>query len=392
MATYIHAFGVNNALGSHAEQVLQQFQGNQSLGMRPYLDLFSGRPTQVARVLAELPAVPEHLLGFDCRNIQLLLHAYAQIQEQVEAAKSRYGSDRIAVVLGSTTAGTERGEYFRRLAGQLYDLGPDYHYRIEEVHSAVDFLQAHAGLTGLSFSVSTACTSSGKALLQAQRLLQSGLCDAVVVGGVDSLCEMTLNGFDALESLEPGLTRPLSRNRQGINIGEGAALMLVSREPSSVALLGMGESSDAYHISSPQPEGLGAIEAMQQALTASGLQAADIGYLNLHGTGTPKNDAMETQAVLAVLGQVPVSSTKALIGHTLGAASIQELGLCYLLLSAPRGSVQVPKHLFDDQLDPELAPVNLIREPLLVNFDYMMSNSFAFGGSNFSAVIGRTEA
>ncbi len=387
MTVYIHALGINNALGASGEQVLAQLQLNQSQGMQPYASLTSGRTTMVARVVQELPEIPSSLAAYDSRANRLLLQAYSQIAEQVEQQVEVFGAQRIAVLLGNTTSGVQEMETLLQQLGNGPEFEQRHNYQTEELQSGAQFLCRYAQLTGPSLVISTACTSSGKALIQGHRMIQAGLCDAAIVGGVDSLCDMTLNGFDALESLEPGLTRPLSVNRQGINIGEGAALMLLSKAPATTALLGYGESSDGYHISSPDPEGRGAELVMRQALEMAGLSAEDIGYLNLHGTGTPKNDEMETKAVSRVLPEVPVSSTKPLIGHTLGAASAQELGLCYLLLNA--SAAQVPPHLFDQQPDPQLAKVNRLDKPLAVNFANMMSNSFAFGGSNLSLIIGR---
>lgn len=390
MTVYINALGLNNALGSSTQQVFRQLQLNQSLGMQRYESLISGRRTMVARVVIELPTIPEPLAAYRSRANQMVLQAYLQMVDQVEAMKAQYGSHRIGVILGNTTSGVAESEKLQQQLGFGDDFHHQHSYLTEELQSCAQFLSAYADLSGPSLVISTACTSSGRAMIQGWRMLNAGLCDAVIVGGVDSLCGMTLNGFDSLESLEPGLTRPLSKNRQGINIGEGAALLLLSRDPAAVALLGFGESSDAYHISSPDPAGRGAIQVMQAALDMAGLCAEDIGYLNLHGTGTPKNDEMETLAVATVLPRVPVSSTKPLIGHTLGAASAQEVGLCYLLLTSPPGS-QVPVHLYDQQPDERLAAVNRIDQPLAADFQYAMSNSFAFGGSNFSVVIGRSE-
>ena len=237
--------------------------------------------------------------------------------------------------------------------------------------------------------MSTACTSSAKALSSARRLLDTGLCDAVIVGGVDSLCSLTLNGFAALESrVAADCAIPSARHRDGINIGEGAAVFLMSREPGPVCVLGIGESSDAFHISGPDPEGRGAELALRQALTGVDMTAVD--YLNLHGTATPQNDLMESHAVRRVLGDtVPCSSTKPLVGHTLGAAGATEAGL---LLDAAHGvrPGDLPPHVWDGAADPALAPLNLCSVPVCSrDCRITASNSFAFGGNNICVVLGR---
>jgi 3-oxoacyl-[acyl-carrier-protein] synthase-1 len=236
--------------------------------------------------------------------------------------------------------------------------------------------------------VSTACTSSAKAFSSARRLLSAGLCDAVLVGGVDTLCGLTLNGFGALESLSQGLCNPSSKNRDGINIGEGAALFLMSREPGPVAVLGIGESSDAYHISGPDPEGRGAELAMRQALMQAGVLQVD--YLNLHGTATVQNDQMENTVVHRVLGsEVPCSSTKPLVGHMLGAAGATEAAFCWMLLTESKAT-PLPPHAWDGVADPALPQLMLSSKgDAPRRCQVVASNSFAFGGNNACLVLGR---
>ena len=230
------------------------------------------------------------------------------------------GRHRIGVVLGTSTSGIEASE--RAVAHRLSQgaFPPEFHYRQQEIGRLAPFLAEVLGLTGPALTVSTACTSSGKALVTARNLLRLGLCDAVITGGSDSLCKLTLNGFASLESVTATLCNPLSRNRCGINVGEAAVLFLLRREPAEVALLGAGASSDAHHISSPEPSGRGAEAAMRAALAEAGLPPEGIGYLNLHATATPKNDEMESLATARVFPDgVPCSGTKPLTGHTLGA-------------------------------------------------------------------------
>ncbi len=210
------------------------------------------------------------------------------------------------------------------------------------------------------------------------------------MGGCDSLCELTVNGFDALESMSPDICQPFSANRNGINIGEGVALFLMLRDEASIRVLGVGESSDAYHMSAPEPEGKGAELAIRAALANAKIDPGQVGYINLHGTATAKNDEMESRVVNRVFGpDVSCSSTKSQIGHTLGAAGAQEIGLCWLLLDAMNDKRQLPEHLWDGMADPELATIGLTSKNVAWDQGVFMSNSFAFGGSNVSVIIGR---
>jgi 3-oxoacyl-[acyl-carrier-protein] synthase-1 len=215
------------------------------------------------------------------------------------------------------------------------------------------------------------------------------MCDAVIVGGSDSLCKMTLNGFDCLDLISQDICNPFSQNRKGLNIGEGAALFILSKQTSGIALTGIGESSDGHHISTPDPEAKGAESAIKQALDMAGHQACDVGYINLHGTATGKNDEMESLVIHRIFGdQTPCSSTKSLLGHTLGAAAAHELGLCWLLLSeAYNPKQQLPEQVWDGVYDEGLMPINITKPNTQYINPIMMSNSFAFGGSNVSLVI-----
>nr|MBP9678449.1 beta-ketoacyl-ACP synthase [Aeromonas sp.] len=238
-----------------------------------------------------------------------------------------------------------------------------------------------------AYTLSTACSSSARAFISGQRMLAAGLVDAVLVGGADSLCGLTLNGFDSLESLSGTLCQPFDNGRQGINIGEGAALFLLSRQPAPLALLGVGESSDAWHISAPHPDGVGAEAAMGMALAQAGLTPEQVGYINLHGTATRLNDAMESQAVYRLFGdRVPCSSTKPLTGHVLGAAGAIEAALACLLLE--RALPLPPQRVMTG--DPALAPIRLVSGTTPLATPRILSNSFAFGGNNVSLLFGKS--
>jgi 3-oxoacyl-[acyl-carrier-protein] synthase-1 len=227
-------------------------------------------------------------------------------------------------------------------------------------------------------------------MISARDLLATGFCDAVITGGVDTLCDLTLNGFEALAALSRSRCLPMSRNRTGLNIGEGAALMIMTREDGPVRLIGGGESGDAHHMTAPHPEGLGAERAMREALRDARLEPADIAYLNLHGTATPQNDAMEAKAVARIFDAVPTSSTKPLVGHCLGAAGAIEAAFCWLALQADENRVPLPPHIFDGEIDVEIPVPRLVsvgETVLREGPTRMMSNSFAFGGNNCALIL-----
>jgi len=258
---------------------------------------------------------------------------------------------------------------------------------MQELGDPARFLSAYLALTGPSYTLSTACSSSARAIISGRRLVETGMADVAIVGGADSLSRMPINGFDSLESLSANRCRPFSAERDGISIGEGAALLLLTREPNEIALRGIGESSDAWHMSAPHPEGRGAICAIQMALTDAGLNATDIGYINLHGTATRLNDQIEAQVIHQLFGnQVPCSSTKHLTGHTLGAAGAIEVALTWLCLTQ---DIPLPPQDFTDAtLDATLADCGLLTAPGRLERRFIMSNSFAFGGNNTCLILG----
>ena len=399
----ITQIGLCTPLGQTPEQVLARLIAGDTSAMQISDTLLFGQSTLVAPVTEPLPTIPAALAQFDCRNNQLLLAAAQQITDTVEQAKQTYGADRIGVVLGTSTSGISKGEAALAYRNQHGHFPADYHYFQQELGSTSDFLRQLFALQGPCYTISTACSSSAKVFASAKRLLEAKLCDMVIVGGIDSLCQLTVNGFHALESVSKGHCNPFSANRDGINIGEGAALFTLTLATDNTAneacvlLAGIGESSDAHHMSAPHPEGAGAIAAMQAALDDAQISAQDIDYINLHGTATPKNDAMESRAVLSVFGDTPppASSTKPLVGHTLGAAGAIEAAFCYLLLSQHNHSFALPPHRFDGQQDPQdpsialVAPMHCAEHGKL---NYVMSNSFAFGGSNASLIFCRKGA
>ena len=390
---YLNAMGIDCALGQGARAVRERLFAAPDAFASPLTltDRYSpGRPLPLG-LLPQEPAplgddVPTALRS---RGNALLRATLAQLRAPVEAAIARHGRHRIAVVLGVSTTGVAEGEAAAQclVQGQTWPAG--YHYAQQEMGSSAAFVARELAISGPSYAISTACSSGAKALASAARLLRAGLADAVIAGGADASCHLTVAGFSALDSVSAAPCNPLSLNRCGINLGEGAGLFLLSREPGPVRLAGWGESSDAYHMSAPEPSGRGALEAMRQAVQRAGTAPSAIDYINLHGTATPLNDAMESLAVAALCGHdVPVSSTKPLTGHTLAAAGAVEAAIAWLtLVDNPRGLL--PAHHWDGQRDPALAPLRVVQigEMLGRAPRYVLSNSFAFGGSNASLLL-----
>lgn len=392
MSAYLNALGVICALGRGKAEVTRRLLAGDDSGMHLYPSPVAGRSLPVGAVRDELPSLADAVLRDATRNNRLLLAAAEEIESEISAAITRFGPARIGVVLGTSTTGIQ--EASQGIAGLVRDgqLPASYHYGHQELSAPASFLSDYLGLAGPSYSISTACTSGARALQSAKRLLDAGICDAVLCGGVDTLCDLTLQGFSSLEATSTQICKPFSANRDGINIGEAAALFLMTREPSAIALLGAGASSDAHHISAPDPEGCGAIEAMRQALANAASAPEQIAYLNLHGTATEHNDAMESRAVAAVFPNgVPCSSSKPLTGHTLGAAGALEAAFCWLALSDFNTAQQLPPHIWDGEQDPDLPKLDLVAVGTPLNAAHprrMMSNSFAFGGNNISLILG----
>ena len=361
------------------------------------LDLFEvNLSTYVGEVMMALPDVRAELTIYNSRNSRMALAALDNpaddLRLAVEMAKIRYGRHRIGVVIGTSTSGLYETEsaYEYLLAHQ--QMPDDFHFLTRHAYQATPrFLQQELELQGICFAISTACSSAAKAIAAGQRLINNNLCDAVLVGGVDTLCQLTLRGFHSLELISPNYCQPLDKNRCGINIGEGAGLLLLEKPSeqfeNSPKVLAVGESSDAYHMSSPHPEGRGAIAAMQQAMSIAQCQVTDIDYINLHATATPMNDLIETKAVQAIFADnVPCSGTKGMTGHTLGAAGAIEaiaslLALEHQFIPGTCGLVET-----DVDNGCLIMADTLTEQPLNI----VMSNSFGFGGNNASLLFSRS--
>ena len=339
-------------------------------------------------------SLPPSLQHFDCRNNRLAQLGLTQdgFDVAVHSAVERLGAGRVGVFLGTSTSGILTTEIaYRHLDPLTGALPADFDYRgTHNSFSVADYVSHRFGLAGPAVTVCTACSSSAKVFAAAQRMLAAGQIDAAIVGGVDSLCLTTLYGFHSLQLSSPQPCRPFDRARDGLSIGEAAAFALLERapatlDPDAILLLGAGESSDAYHMSSPHPEGAGARSAMQRALADAGLAAGDVDYINLHGTGTPSNDSAESRAVAALFGSdTPCSSTKGATGHALGAAGALEAVICALALQAEL----IPGGLNLRERDPDLA-VNYLTGNQRAALRRVLSNSFGFGGANCALLLGR---
>ena len=353
----------------------------------------TGKPYYFGAVREVLPDLPPHLSQPYNRNNQLLWVAALQIRDYIDEVIEKYGKNRIAVVIGTSTGGIETNlPVFQTVANGGGWADTPIEQDMQVLSSPADFLRDALGLTGLTYGISTACTSGSRAIITAARLLKADLCDAVICGGTDMLSALTLNGFDSLSVLSNGIANPFSKNRNGINIGEAAALFVANKDGVGLPLLGYGVSSDAYHMSSPHPDGLGAEIAFAAALKNAQISAEKIGWINLHGTGTVHNDAMESRAVSRVFGNAtPATSTKPLTGHTLGAAGALEAAFLWGIVSQeynPDG--RLPPHIFDGELDPDLPPINLTLSGSRFTQKRRIaaSSSFAFGGNNTVLIIG----
>lgn len=306
-------------------------------------------------------------------------------------AVARYGAHRVGVVMGTSTSSIDRTEAaYRGLDGDDRFEKEFRQPRTHNPHAPGDYLASRIGAAGPCITISAACASSAKVFATGKRWLEQGLVDAVVVAGADSLCLSIIYGFHSLQLVSPDRCRPFSKDRTGISLGEAAGFVLLTRDAdaSRPRLLGAGESCDAYHMSSAHPEGLGARLCMERALEDAGLGLADVGYINLHGTGTRANDETEGAIIAAMLSETKaakqplISATKGWTGHTLGAAGIAEAVLCLNALETS----QVPGTINTDSPDAEF---NLLLESREAPIDVAMTNSFGFGGNNASVVFAR---
>lgn len=345
-----------SALGRGNSETLENLLSSCAPGMREISGDIPGRTIWFGRVLGDLPKIED--AHYDIRTNRLLKLAVDSEGDRLAAVIEKYGAKRVGIVLGASNSGVDEAEDFM---DEWLDSGEKpraFDFSYLELAEPTLYIKDILGVEGPAYTVSTACSSAAKAFGAARRLIERGICDAVVTGGVDGRCRFAMNGFNALGALSEGRCRPLAPDRDGINLGEAVALFVLEKEGGNVFLAGVGESSDAYHATAPDPEGCGAESSMRAAIEDAGLVPSQIDYVNLHGTGTRANDEMEMKAVSRVFGaEMPrCESTKSLTGHCLGAAGAVEAAICSLLVRAGKCRAA-------------------------------LSNSFAFGGSNASVVI-----
>ncbi len=392
----LSAYTLVTANGRGVDPILQALRERRS-GLKPcdFEDVML--KTHIGRVTGlEGFSLDHNIERFDCRNNRL---AWLGLQQDsftvaVAEAKQRYGARRLAVVMGTSTSGILETEHAYRARNIWTDVLPTWYtsrYRYtHNMFSLGHFVRTCLGLEGPSMVISTACSSSAKVFATAARLMQAGLCDAAIVGGVDSLCLTTLYGFSALQLLSSGPCRPCDEDRDGLSLGEAAGYVLLESaeragKPGAVALLGYGESTDGYHMSHPHPEGVGAIRAIRESLARAGLRPEEVEYINLHGTATSVNDTVEDKAVYSIFGARPAcSSTKGWTGHTLGAAGITEAVISALCL---RHGL-IPGTLNCQRVDKALKS-RIILENQIGPLSSVVSNIFGFGGNNCSLVLGK---
>ena len=402
---YIHAYEGICALGTGRTAIQQKlFESQQaptngvlSSAFSPNTPMFLGL---VSPECTNIESLPKHTpKQFKSCNNALLYQAFLQLEPEWQRLSQSVARHRIAVILGSSNSGIAQGEAAIASQQQHQHLPAKYCYAQQEYGSPAQFLSWLLGTNGPAYTISTACSSGAKALISCARLLQQHVCDLAIVGGADVVSQLTAQGFLSLEAVDGGRCQPFAQARKGIHLGEGAALLVLSREPAPIQLSGWGESSDAYHIAAPQPDGAGAELCMRHALRHARLDAEQMDYLNLHGTATRQNDAMEAQAVARVFGErVKVSSTKSLTGHTLGAAgAVEALFSCMTLQSASASqqaglsAPSVPPHWVNGAMDAELPSLNfaLPDQCTVPQLRHVMSNSFGFGGSNASLIFSK---
>jgi 3-oxoacyl-[acyl-carrier-protein] synthase-1 len=335
------------------------------------------------------------------RLFRMTLTALEQIRSEVESAIAAYGPERVGVYAGSCDNGSEASLPAHRSYFSGNGFPSSYALKDQSASLIAEFIAGFFGIKGPCLTVATACASSAGAIVKGAQLIESGICDAVIVGGADLASETVLLGFAALSAVSDQICNPFSKNRKGITLGEGAAFFVLrknetrqtpsddsaAKRSADIELLGWGESADAHHMTAPRPDGIGAQAAMEEALTMAKISPGDVDYINLHGTGTPLNDIMEARAIHAVFADKapPLSSTKPITGHTLGAAGALELALCRMALT--EGAL--PAHCWDGQLDEEIPHFNFVAPNTNAKPKICMSNSFAFGGCNTSLIIGR---
>ncbi len=402
MELYLSKPGVMSCAGNNIEELWSAVTSGNQNGIKK-VTACNGEEYFAARINDEI--LKTSGARYDMKIMRIENAALEEIKDDIDAAVKKYGSDRIAVCLGSCDNGTEFSLAGHRKYFEEEAFPADYNLEIQGADYVATFVAEKFGLKGPVNSFSTACSSSAGAIIKAAEMIMADIVDAAVVGGIDIASDTTLIGFSALEAVSSEITNPFSKNRHGITLGDGAAFFVLTREALSssassgnaIKLLGWGESADAYHMTSPDPTGAGAEKAIRRAMKSAGISFEDVGYINLHGTGTKFNDSMEAKAVYAAMEgkAVPVSTTKPVTGHTLGAAAALEAAICWKALVENKGKtddLKLPFQVWDGERDEELPHLNFIDNKSTVKGEgelkVCLSNSFAFGGANACLVLG----
>ncbi|MBB5217777.1 3-oxoacyl-[acyl-carrier-protein] synthase-1 [Treponema rectale] len=396
---YLSAPALICSAGNDADEFWKRIVSGNRDGIKE-TETCTGKKFYAARI--EESFLPEKASRFNMKIMRIEDAALEQLRGSVKKAMERYGTERTGVCVGSCDNGSEFSVAAHRVFFKDGKFPEDYSLEMQGADYVATYVKEKFGAEGPCLAFSTACSSSAGAAVKAAQLIKSGICDAVICGGVDIASDTVLLGFDSLEAVSSERTNPFSKNRSGITLGDGAAFFVMSRDNifedgMGIYLAGYGESADAYHMTSPDPSGEGAFISMKAALENAGLEEKDIGYVNLHGTGTKFNDSMEGKAVDKVFNgrKVLCSSTKSITGHTLGAAGSLELAACYMTLKNNSGKKNciLPCQVWDGERDEDIPELNFVTAGKEYVFDdeikFCMSNSFAFGGSNVTLIIGR---
>lgn len=381
MSIYINAYDGICSLGNNKNEIMQNiFKCKPSVTKNQIQskDFMVGKIENLQDFSKDVKEI------YKTRTNLILHHLLLNMQEPLNELFTKYSKERIAVIIGTTTAGVE--ENYK----SMQKIEPQLFFTRNSLSNASEFVKDYLGFKSLAFSVSCACTSGAKVFIEAARLINSNMCDAVICGGVDSLNTLTLYGFDSLEILSQKNSIPFSNNREGINISEGAALFILSKDRSDIQLKGYCANNDAFHITKPNENFSAQKDAILNALKMSNLKPTDIDYINLHGTGTYANDKMEANLINDIFPNTLCNSTKGLMGHTLGAAGALEALICAQVLtqSIENGNSDLPPHYYDDMYDKNLPPINLIKSNLKKEVKNSLSLSFAFGGDNSVIILG----
>lgn len=368
---YITNYDAICNLGNNIDEIFENALKGSNEFLSPLEGIVKDKKFYFGKVNCELPQIKDE--RFNLRVNRLLLHLLNNMEEKLEELFKKYPKSRIGTVIATTNSGIE--EYEKSRNKKHFEIG-----------NPAEFIKHQLGLESFYSSVSTACSSGIKAFATAKKLIDSDVCDAVIVGGTDALSKLPIFGFHSLEILSEKKTNPFSKNRNGINLGEGAALFIVEKDTEGIKIKGIGETSDAYHSATPDPKGIEAERAIKIALKESNLVPDAIDYINLHGTGTKTNDLMEANALYKLFGCcTEVSATKPLTGHCLGAAASIETALCCHII---KNNTIIP-HVYDGEYDYTLPEINLITKPVNKKINNVLCNAFGFGGTNAVIIMGR---